>query len=674
MPYFWRQIRVRIAVAAVLGLMCGCGLGAQTATGDAPAVDVPVFEAPAVFDIAKHPEPVASLDGMWRFQTGDDADGARGWAKPGFDDSSWRLIRAGASWSGQGYHNYGGVGWYRAQVRTAGTAPLAIYLPLVATNYQIFADGMLVGQFGELPPDPKTLYAAVPRVFALPQPLDGKPLTLAIRVYQPPHWAQAYGGGLLGGVRIGRADLIYERLKLDIQSQAWSQVDGIFLAIFETLAGLAALGLFALRTEEREYLWFGVWLLLSAAIRGLFLYTAFHPIGRTDHDLLWQGLYRCSTLAEMAFYYRFLKGERGVLFWLALASVPMSVVLMVVGLLGWISVALWIELGIAMTLPLVVWTVELLIRRAIEGLPDARLLCVPVLLQELAAFIVRTLNLGHRTSWYFLPSDWVYSTSTWPFPFSLQDVADGLFLVGMLAILIRRFSRTSRHEDDMEREREAARSVQQLLITESIVNHSGLVIHSVYRPAGQVGGDFFQILPLEHGEAAGSVLIAIGDVSGKGLPAAMTVSMLVGTLGALVHYVHNPGELLALMNERVLARSLGGFTTCLILRAEPNGKLTLASAGHPAPYVDGVEVPLENGFPLGLVAAAKYPEVTMLLRVGQQLTLVTDGVVEARGKSGEVMGFDRTAALSRQSAGAIAIEAQHFGQDDDITVLTVVRP
>jgi hypothetical protein len=621
-----------------------------------------------------HPEPVASLDGLWRFQTGDDEDGSKGWAQPGFDDSGWKLIRAGASWTWQGYRNYGGVGWYRAQVKTAGTAPLSIYLPRVGTNYQIFANGKLAGQLGELPPQPTTLYAAVPRVFALPQPLDGKTLSLAIRVYQPPHWAQAFGGGLAGGLRIGRSELIHERLKLDIQSQAWNQVDGIFLAIFEMLAALAALGLFALRTQEREYLWFGVWLLLSALIRGLFIYTAFHPIGRTEHDMLWQGLYRCSTLAEMAFYYRFLKGERGVLFWLAIVSVPVSVLLMVLGLLGWISVALWIELGIAMTLPLVVWTVELLIRRAIQGLPDARLLCVPVLLQELVAFVVRTLNLGYRTSWYYLPGAWIYATSTWPFPFTLQDVADALFLVGMLAILIRRFSRTSRHEDDLEREREAARSVQQLLITESIVNHSGLVIHSVYRPAGQVGGDFFQILPLERGEAAGSVLIAIGDVSGKGLPAAMTVSMLVGTLGALAQYVHRPGELLATLNERVLARSLGGFTTCLILRAEPNGTLTLASAGHPAPYLDGIEVPLENGFPLGLVGSAMYPETSVTVRVGQQLTLVTDGVLEARGKSGELMGFDRTAALSRQSAGAIALEAQHFGQDDDITVLTLVRP
>jgi serine phosphatase RsbU (regulator of sigma subunit) len=300
-----------------------------------------------------------------------------------------------------------------------------------------------------------------------------------------------------------------------------------------------------------------------------------------------------------------------------------------------------------------------------------------VLLQEAVAFTVRMLNLTQRGAGLHLPVDWftwVYLTSTWPFPFSLQDVADAGFLVGMLAILIRRFGRTSRHEDELEREREAARSVQQLLISESIANYSGLVVHSVYRPAGQVGGDFFQILPVEQGAAAGSVLVVIGDVSGKGLPAAMTVSLVVGTLSTLAQYVADPGELLMALNKAILRRSLGGFTTCLILRASASGELVMASAGHLAPYLDGREIAMENGFPLGLVAGACYDETRVMMRPGQQLTLVTDGVVEARGKTGELLGFERTAGLSRLSAGAIAQEAQSFGQDDDITVLTLVRP
>jgi hypothetical protein len=651
--------------ALIGGAQEGAGVGAGHA------------DEPAVFDLVHEREPVMALDGLWRFRTGDDPDGSLGWARAGFDDSGWGLLRGDKSWSVQGYPSYGGVAWYRAKVRATDGERLAIYLPWVGTNYQLYADGELVGGVGGMPPpDPTTLYASEPRVYTLPAGRGGE-ITLALRVWQPPHWAKAYGGGLQGGVKLGNAALIQERLGLDQRSLAWGQVDGIFLAIFELLAAVAALGLFALRPAEREYLWFGVWLLLSSLIRCLFIYTAFHAIGRMEHDLLWQAMYRAATLAEMAFYYRLLKGTRGVLFWAAIGSIPASVVVMVLGLAGWISVALWIELGIGLTLPLVAWLVALLLRRAWEGLPDARLLCVPVLLQEAVAFTVRMLNLTQRGANLHLPVawfGWVYQTSTWPFPFSLQDVADAAFLVGMLAILIRRFGRTSRHEDELEREREAAQSVQRLLITESIANYSGLVVHSVYRPAGQVGGDFFQILPVEQGAAAGSVLVVIGDVSGKGLPAAMTVSLVVGTLSTLAQYVADPGELLVALNKAILRRSLGGFTTCLILRADAGGELVAASAGHLPPYLDGREMAMENGFPLGLVAGARYETTRIAMRPGQQLTLMTDGVVEARGKTGELLGFERTAGLSRMSAGAIAEEAQAFGQDDDITVLTLVRP
>ncbi len=181
------------------------------------------------------------------------------------------------------------------------------------------------------------------------------------------------------------------------------------------------------------------------------------------------------------------------------------------------------------------------------------------------------------------------------------------------------------------------------------------------------------MLPVKSDNGAGGVLVIIGDVSGKGMPAAMTVSLLVGTVRTLAHYTQSPGEILAAMNQRMLARSHGGFTTCLVLRADPDGTLTIANAGHIAPYLGGKELPLENGLPLGLAAETAYAESTFQLAQGQQLTLLTDGVVEARDKSGALYGFERTAAISTETAESIARAAQHFGQDDDITVLTLAR-
>jgi serine phosphatase RsbU (regulator of sigma subunit) len=127
------------------------------------------------------------------------------------------------------------------------------------------------------------------------------------------------------------------------------------------------------------------------------------------------------------------------------------------------------------------------------------------------------------------------------------------------------------------------------------------------------------------------------------------------------------------MNQRMLARSKDGFTTCLVLRLDADGTLIIANAGHIAPYVGGREVPVENGLPLGLVAGAAYAENTVQLGADDRLTVITDGVVEARNAQGELFGFERTAAIIGQDAEHIARAAQQFGQEDDITVLSLTR-
>ena len=238
-----------------------------------------------------------------------------------------------------------------------------------------------------------------------------------------------------------------------------------------------------------------------------------------------------------------------------------------------------------------------------------------------------------------------------------------------LAILVRDLIHDRSEKQRLAAELAASRAVQQVLIPEHTPEIPGFTIRSVYKPYGEVGGDFYQILPLPDGGA----LIVIGDVSGKGMPAAMMVSLLVGTLHALVETTSSPGKLLAGLNRLVLGRSHGGFTTCLILRIAPDGTVSFANAGHISPYCQGKEVPCDNGLPLGLAAAGSYPESSFLLSAGEQLTLVTDGVVEARNGAGELFGFDRTAANASLKAEAIAQQAQAFGQDDDITVLTVAR-
>ncbi|HEY1896790.1 MAG TPA: PP2C family protein-serine/threonine phosphatase, partial [Terracidiphilus sp.] len=134
-----------------------------------------------------------------------------------------------------------------------------------------------------------------------------------------------------------------------------------------------------------------------------------------------------------------------------------------------------------------------------------------------------------------------------------------------------------------------------------------------------------------------------------------------------------PGEILTAMNQRMLGRSKDGFTTCLVLRLDPDGAATVANAGHLAPYLGSKEVPVESGLPLGLAAQADYTESSFHLDTGAEITLVTDGVAEARAKTGELFGFERTASIASHPAAQIAATAAAFGQQDDITVLKIRR-
>ena len=277
--------------------------------------------------------------------------------------------------------------------------------------------------------------------------------------------------------------------------------------------------------------------------------------------------------------------------------------------------------------------------------------------------------------------DYVSSIGGWQWPYPTT----ALTLAGIttLVIFTRALIRDRRDKQRMAAELAAGRAVQHVLIPEDVPAIPGFNIQSVYKPFGEVGGDFFQVLPINalptnalpinSNPVSGGALVIIGDVSGKGMPAAMTVSLLVGTVRTLAHYTSSPGEILAAMNQRMLARSNGGFTTCLVLRVDADGALTIANAGHIPPYLGGKELQFESGLPLGISSDTVYVESTFQLSPEQQLTLLTDGVVEARDTAGTLFGFERSASLSTQPAEAIASAAQTFGQDDDITVLSVTR-
>jgi hypothetical protein len=211
----------------------------------------------------------------------------------------------------------------------------------------------------------------------------------------------------------------------------------------------------------------------------------------------------------------------------------------------------------------------------------------------------------------------------------------------------------------------AASTVQQLLLQSASRPTPGFQVESVYLPASEVGGDFFFVSSAPDG----SLVAIVGDVSGKGLTAAMRVAMILGALRRETSY--DPGEILFDLNNALIAQGQLGFTTACCIRISLSGEYTLSNAGHIAPYLSGRELETSSALPLGLVPDQIYDVTRGQLTSGERLVLLSDGVPEARSNSGELYGFERLSNLSLLAAQDIADAAQQFGQEDDITVLTL---
>lgn len=238
-------------------------------------------------------------------------------------------------------------------------------------------------------------------------------------------------------------------------------------------------------------------------------------------------------------------------------------------------------------------------------------------------------------------------------------------LAALLGLLFREQRQATEEHAMLAGEMASAREIQQYLIPEKLPPTPGLEIASVYLPSREVGGDFFQVLP---DPRDGSTLIVVGDVAGKGLKAGMLAALIVGAIRTAFKFTADPGRILALLNERLQGR---GLVTCLAMRIDREGGVELANAGHLPPYLNGREMATEGALPLGALPDAAFPATHFRLSGGEPLLLVSDGVIEARNKTGELFGFERTRDLSTESAQSIASAASDFGQEDDITVLTL---
>jgi hypothetical protein len=644
---------------------------------------------PAVLTIEGLGKGVAPLDGPWQFHLGDDPT----WATPGIDDATghngWEQLTADAPWGTQKHPGYTGYAWYRRQLNispASGASPdVTLLIPAIDDVYQVFWNGVPVGQLGSFPPRVDFQFGIPAQVYGLGPARSG---VLAVRVFKLP--SMSVDDGTAGGFEAlplaGSPEAIAtKRGALDFRWLRGRQ----FVFGLTSLYGLASILSFIawLRDRKQRLLFWmaaytfmpilelalggvrlqvsGIWLtcLIQTGISLREISQWFLLIYLLQLDAHTKLLRAVRIAACIAVLVGFLDGALALAYHFNMAAVPIQIA---------------DALLTAVILPLEVVPVLLVILaiRQRQELDSARwLVAILALLSGTWYSFGNIIDQGIRfTHWTLGPKIRQPVFTVLGNSFSVQILLRTLLFLSIVYAVIRYSMANRQRQANLEREFQNARELQQILVPETLPAIPGFTLTSAYRPAQEVGGDFFQIIPLE-GALQGSTLIVLGDVSGKGLQAAMTVSLIVGAVRTLAKFAPQPAQMLAEINQRLHGRLQGGFATCIAVLLNQDGSCVLSSAGHPAPFLNQRELELPGALPLGLDLATSYQQVDVQLREGDHFSLYTDGLLEARNASGELYGFERLEILfgTRPSASRASDEALAFGQEDDVTVLTLTR-
>jgi steroid delta-isomerase-like uncharacterized protein len=243
----------------------------------------------------------------------------------------------------------------------------------------------------------------------------------------------------------------------------------------------------------------------------------------------------------------------------------------------------------------------------------------------------------------------------------------------------------AQERERIEQELRVARQIQRSLLPEATPELYGWQLAAYYKPAREVGGDFYDFLELEDGRLG----LVVGDATGKGMPAALVMATTRGMLRAVAQSLDSPGEVLARVNDALCPDIPSEmFVTCFYAILDPkSGTLSYANAGHDLPYLwhegDAKEL-RARGMPLGLMPEMSYDEREAVLREGDCVLFYSDGLVEAHDPHYEMFGFPRLGALiaehgnQRSLVDSLLKELYYFvgerwEQEDDITLLTLER-
>ena len=615
------------------------------------------------------------LTGPWKFKPGDDP----AWAASELDDSHWVKMdltpnRRGyvPGWESRGYAGLSGYAWYRLTVDVDGAnRRLALEMPQSADDaYQVFVNGKMVGQFGKFTPRRVTAYGSIPTMFMLPRDAGKAPIHLAIRMWMDSAtpFNSPDAGGLHGPPEIGYADSIASEVQLNFDSIEHSIGSGFLEMLILFMALVMAGALFWLDPSEKAYLWLALVCMVTLLGNAVVLSAAFVIVFSQTTGVLLADVFAVPVRIGLwvvfwGYWFRLARiRQLHFVVWALVAIFAVGTAMLRPPLYGQsvpVSAAAYLTpmlLVVKLTLGVLLLAVAAVgfTRQRTEGW----LAGVAVMLAVIANF-QRELRLLHVQT----------RTLVVGYSVSLGTVSTILSLLIITVMLLRRFVASQRRQEQWKLEIEQARQVQQILIPEKVPQVEGLKILSEYRPAREVGGDFFQVLTPE---VSGTSLIVVGDVTGKGLQAGMLVALIVGSVHTAARHTSNPTEILAMVNDQLCERGHSS-ATCMVLRIDTDGSVDLSHAGHLPPYLNGREMELEGALPLGTISGIEFPTLSFQLNPMDLLLVMSDGVVEAQDPQGRLFGFDRINEMLRTpiSPREIATAAQQFGQEDDILVLEI---
>lgn len=538
--------------------------------------------------------------------------------------------------------------------------------------YQIFVNGRQLGEFGRFSGDRVTAYSGQPKAFVLPKDIRSGPLTIAIRMWMDSAtpFNSPDAGGMHGPPVFGHRGLVSMQVRLgwdDITREIGSGFVEMSLLL---LAWVVAVSLYSMDRSESAYLWLSLVCAVTFLSNGVVLLSNYSTsISQITFVVLWDVILRPLRIGLWVCFwaYWFRVVHIRLLHRLVWGLVVLSMVgtamlrppfygthVPVAAATILSPVLLILKLGFAVLLFGITY-------RGIQKQKAEGWMAFFAVLSVAVSLYQSELRLLHIRTSYSLAG----------FHLTLGTISTIFSLCLITTMLLRRFLHSQQRKEQWKAEIEQARQVQHVLIPVELPTVVGLNIESDYRPAREVGGDFFQILPVAED---GSVVIVLGDVTGKGLRAGMLVALIVGAVRTAFLRTKDPLELLSLLNESLCDRG-SASATGLILRIRRNGQVTLANAGHLAPYMNGREMEMEGALPLGVVSEAEFSEMHFTLDMGDVLVLMSDGIAEAQDENRNLFGFDRVREMLERSisAGELAAAAQKFGQEDDILVLRVQR-